>query len=140
MSISPTAPVSLYGRSMQLVAVEVCYTATTSALLSFVEVNVETAVNDGGTRTVVFADATDATNAACRYVPLPTPRTLTANDTVNLFVGGEWAVANSTLVLGRASFIFAPTSTTLTPPSDIAPSTPPVAVPATGTSTAPPRP
>ncbi|MCC6992443.1 MAG: hypothetical protein IT181_25795 [Acidobacteria bacterium] len=140
LSISPTTPVSLYGKSMQLTAVEFCYTASTSAELSYVEINLETAVSNGGTRSVLFSDTTDFTNAACRYIPLATPRTLTANDTVNLFVQGNWTVASATLTLGRASFVFAPTSTTLTPPSDIAPPVMPVALPDASPSTTPPRP
>ena len=141
VSISPTTPVALNGRSMQVTGFEYCFNATADATLSSVELNLETASTTPGTRIILYSDSTDFTNAACRYVPLATPRTLTANDTLNVFVQGLWNVAPSTLILGRVSFVFAPTTTPLTPPSDVAPAVAPAtAVPGSVPSTAPPRP
>jgi len=141
VSISPTTPVSLYGKSMQVTAFEYCYSASVNATIAYVEFGLETATPPSGGRTILFSDATTATNTACRYVPLATPHTLTANDTLNLFLQGNWTVAASTLTLGRVAFVFAPTTTALTPPSDGAPAGAPVtAVPGPFPSTAPPRP
>ncbi len=140
LSIAPNTPVALYGKSLQLEAVEFCYEASTNAVLSYVEVNLIKSVDSVGSRTLLFSDGTNFTNTACRYIALSAPVPLTADDSVNLFVNGSWTSAGVGLRLGRASFVFRTTTTPLTPPSDAAPSTAPMAPPQPGPSTLPPQP
>ena len=118
LSLHPSIPTVFYGRSLKLVAVELCYTASTNAVLSYIEVNTYTHTNSAGPRTLQFSDNTDWTDSACRYYALPTAVTLTSEDGANIFIQGNWNTANSPLVIGRTTFVFAPTGVKATPPSD----------------------
>jgi hypothetical protein len=117
-SLHPSLPTVLYGRSLQLVGVEFCYTASTSAIFSYMEINVRAYNNSGaGTGIVQFSDSTDRTDSACRYYVLPTPPTLTAEDSANIFIFGTWNTANAIFSVGRTTFVLAPTGVTAVPPS-----------------------
>lgn len=118
ISLQPSIPAVLYGRSMQMVGVEFCYTASTSARFGYIEINTPTHTSSGtGAQNKRFSDGTVRTDSACRYYVLPTPVTLTAEDGVNIFIQGYWPVANSPLIVGRTTFVLAPTGTTAVPPS-----------------------
>jgi hypothetical protein len=117
ISLQPSIPTVFYGRSLQLLGVEFCYTASTSVVFSYVEINTFTHTNSAGSRTMQFSDSTDHTDSACLYYVLPTPVTLTAEDGANIFVQATWNTANSPLILGRTTFVFRPTGTKAAAPS-----------------------
>lgn len=117
-SLHPSIPTVFYGRSLKLLAVELCYTASTDAVLTYIEINTYTHTNSAGPRTLQFSDSTDRTDAACRYYALPTAVTLTSEDGANIFIQGQWNTANSALLIGRTTFVLAPTGVKATPPSD----------------------
>lgn len=117
-SLHPSIPTVFYGRSLKLVAVELCYTASANAVFSFIEINTYTHTTSAGSRTQQFSDDTDRTDSACRYYALPTPVTLTSEDGANIFIQGNWNSANSPLIIGRTTFVLAPTGIKATPPSD----------------------
>ncbi len=113
LSIYPSIPTVLYGKSLQLLGVELCYAAQANAYLSYVEINKATSA---GNRTMLFSDATDRTDAACRYYVLEEPETLTAEDGLNLFVQATWTTSTN-FNLGRATFVLRTTDVPAAPPS-----------------------
>ncbi|MFZ5879685.1 MAG: S-layer homology domain-containing protein [Chloroflexota bacterium] len=117
MSIHPDLTTVLYGRSLNLVGVEFCYGASSSAKLSYVEINTYTHSAGPGSRTLVFSDDTDRTDNTCRLYTLTTPVTLTAEMGVNFFVLTNWVVANTDFEIGRTTFILAPTETIAAQPA-----------------------
>ncbi|RJP50549.1 MAG: S-layer homology domain-containing protein [Anaerolineaceae bacterium] len=118
LSLHPSIPTVFYGRSLKLVAVELCYTASANVVLSYIEINTYTHTNSPGSRILQFSDATDRTDSACRYYALPTAVRLTPEDGANIFIQGVWNAANSPLIVGRTTFVLAPTGVKATPPSD----------------------
>jgi hypothetical protein len=117
LSLQPSIPTVFYGRSLQLLGVEFCYTASTNVHFSYVEINTYTHTTGPGTRDLRFSDNTDRTDTACRYYVLPAPVKLTAEDGVNIFIQGNWSLANAPLILGRTTFVFAPTDSKALAPS-----------------------
>lgn len=117
ISLQPSIPTVLYGRSLQFLGVEFCYTASASAVFSYIEINTYTHTNSAGPRTLQFSDGTDRSDSACLYYKLPAPVTLTAEDGVNVFVQGAWNTASSPLIIGRTTFVFKPTGTLAAAPS-----------------------
>lgn len=110
VSLHPTLPLSQTGTRLRFTGVELCYTASANAVLSYVEINTYTHTNSAGSRTLQFSDGTDRTDSACRLYTLPTPYTLTPQDGVNVFVQGNWLTALSPLSIGRTTFILEPVS------------------------------
>ena len=117
VTLQPTVPTVLYGRSLQFRGVEFCYTAQANAFLSYVEINTFSSVSGPGSVTHRFIDETDRTDSACRYYVLPSPVTLTADDGVNFYVEVNWTVANATFMLSRTTFVFEATGAKPTLPS-----------------------
>ncbi len=117
VSLQPSVPTVLYGRSLQFRGVEFCYTASANAILSYVEINTFSSTSGGGTRVLQFSDITDRTDSACRYYVLPSPVTLTADDGVNFFVQVDWTLANAPFYLARTTFVFEATSVKPTLPA-----------------------
>lgn len=117
-SLHPSIPTVFYGRSLQLLGVEFCYTASASAVFSYIEINTYTHTDSAGPRTLQYSDDTDRTDSACRYYTLPTAVTLTAEDGVNIFIQGIWTSANSPLILGRTTFVLKPTGVKAAVPSN----------------------
>ncbi|MGE0816758.1 MAG: hypothetical protein AB7O93_25695 [Vicinamibacterales bacterium] len=105
VSLHPTLPLSQTGTRLRLTGVELCYTASTSAVLNYIEINTYTHTNGAGSRTLQFSDSTSRTDSACRLYTLASPYTLTPQDGMNIFVPGNWTVATSPLILGRATVI-----------------------------------
>jgi hypothetical protein len=116
LSLHPSLPTVLFGRSLELVGVEFCYTAQANAYVSYVEINKMDSSSGTGSREMLFSDATDRTDSACRYYVLSSPELLTANDAVNFFVQGVW-VTSTNLNLGRTTFVLRTTDTVAAPPS-----------------------
>ncbi len=113
LSIYPSIPTVLYGKSLRLLGVELCYAAQANAYLSYVEINKATSA---GNRTMLFSDPTDRTDTACRYYVLAEPETLTAEDGLNLFVQAVWTTSTN-FNLGRATFVLQTTDVAAAPPS-----------------------
>ncbi len=113
LSIFPSIPTVLYGKSLQLLGVEFCYAAQANAYLSYVEINKTTYAGD---RTMLFSDSTDRTDAACRYYVLAAPETLTAEDGLNFFAQAVW-VTSTNFNVGRATFVLQTTGVAAAPPS-----------------------
>jgi len=111
VTLQPSVPTVLYGRSLQFLGVEFCNTASANAFLDYVEINTFTASTGAGTRSQRFTDSTNRTDSACRYYVLPTPVTLTADDGVNIYVQVNWIMANSQFILARTTFVFQATGT-----------------------------
>lgn len=119
VTIHPDFPPVLYGKSLQFVGVEFCYTASTSALLNYVEINTHLASSDAGTRILEFSDNTDRSDSACRYYVLPAPVTMTAESGVSFYVSVDWATASTAFDIGRTTFVFQPTGTTAVAPASL---------------------
>lgn len=117
VAIHPDLPTTLYGRSLQLVGVELCYAASADAFVTYVELNVTTSSAGAGTRLLVLSDATDRTDSACRYYVPASPVGLSAEHGANFYLQGTWTVANSPLSLSRTTFVLQPTETVAVPPS-----------------------
>ena len=116
LSLHPSIPTILYGRSLELVGVEFCYTAQANAYVSYVEINKVDGSAGTGSREMLFSDSTDRADSACRYYVLSSPELLTANDALNFFVQGVW-VTSTNLNLGRTTFVLRTTDTVAAPPS-----------------------
>ena len=110
VSLHPTLPPSPTGTRLRLTGVELCYTASASAVLTYLELNTYTHSNGPGARTLQLSDSTDRSDSACRVYALPTPYVLTPQDGVSLFVQGNWTTANSPLQIGRTTFVLEPVS------------------------------
>jgi len=117
LSVHPDIPTTLYGRSLQLAGVEFCYEASADVALSYVEINVQASSAGSGSRTLAFSDPTNRTDSACRYYVLPAPMNLTAENGVNFFIQGNWAVAGSYLHITRTTFVLQPTETVAAAPA-----------------------
>jgi hypothetical protein len=116
LSLHPSIPTVLYGRSLELVGVEFCYTAQANAYVSYVEINKMDSSSGTGTRKLLFSDPTDRTDSACRYYVLSSPELLTANDALNFFVQGVW-VTSTNLNFGRTTFVLRTTDIAAAAPS-----------------------
>lgn len=131
----PDLPHSLYGRSLAISGVEICYDASLSpanVFLNTLQAYVDTqSSGTNGPFVILFTDPTDRTDAACRYYSF-TPVTLTADSIVSVGVFGSWS-NNASLEVGRATFVLTPTTTVSNPPS-AAPENPFELPPLTGDS------
>ncbi len=116
MSLHPSIPTVLFGRSLELVGVEFCYTAQPNAYVSYVEINKMDSSSGTGSREMLFSDSTDRTDSACRYYVLSSPELLTTTDAINFFIQGVW-VTSTNLNLGRTTFVLRTTDTVAAPPS-----------------------
>lgn len=117
LSIHPSIPTVLYGKSLQLVGVEFCYTSNPGTSLTYVEINKTTATSNAGGRSILFSDPTARADATCRYYVLGAPATLTAEDGVNFFVNLNWSAANANFDMGRTTFVLQTTGVVAAPPS-----------------------
>lgn len=106
-----SVPVTVNGRQQQLLGLELCYEASASAVLNYVEINTttHTAATPTG-RTQRLGDLTERTDATCRYYALATPYILTPSDSANAFISVNWTVASATFELGRATWVLQPTT------------------------------
>lgn len=118
-TIQPSFTPVLYGRSVQLVGVEFCYTAAAGVVLDYVEINTTTASTNAGTRTIRVGDDTDRSGAACRYYVLASPVTLTRENGVSFYAGIKWTVASANFDIGRTTFVFQPTDVVEVAPSSL---------------------
>jgi hypothetical protein len=116
LSLHPSIPTVMYGRSVELLGVEFCYTAQANAYVGYVEINTVGGGVGAGSRQLRFSDPTPRTDSACRYYVLSTPALLTAEYGVNFYVQGVWT-SSTNLALGRTTFVLRSTDTVAAPPS-----------------------
>jgi hypothetical protein len=107
----PPVPVSLYGKSLEFLGVEICYQTATGNNLS--EVRVRTYTHSAGlaSSNLRLTDNTVRTDTACRYYALGTPVLMTSEMGVEVFVDIEWTTANTEFGFGRTTYAFRPTGT-----------------------------
>lgn len=113
----PDMPLSLYGRSLAISGVEICYTADLSAdaYITLIEAYVDTQSSSASSTFVkLFRDDTDRKNKGCPYFTF-TSVTLSAGSIVTVGVFGHWDGSGS-FALGRATFVLTPTTTTSVSP------------------------
>lgn len=137
LSIHPNVPTLTKGLRARLLGAELCYQASASAELTFVEINTITHNNAPGTlgtRNQRFSENTTRTDQTCRFYALTTPYTLSQDDAVNMFIRVNWTVAASNFEIDRATFVFAPTTATGVAPAAIPDELPAPAGPPSGTN------
>ena len=115
LSINPDIPPVLYGRSLLFKGVVFCYDTFASTSLNYVEINTYSHVTGSLGRNLRFSDPTTRTGNACRTYTLSSPVVLGPNDGVNFFIQVNWSAASTQFALGRTTFIFAATNTTVAP-------------------------
>lgn len=116
IGITPDMPVVLYGKSLQLMGIELCYKASTTAFLSIVDVKTILDSTSVGNYTTSFYDTTDYKDHTCRYFVLTTPLTLQSDHaSVAFYILIQWTVANDPFELSRTTFVFQPTGVEATP-------------------------
>ena len=110
-TVQPDFPSVLYGKNLQFLGVDFCYRADTNAFLTYVEVDTHKASSGPGSAINWYLSLTDYVGQACQYFELPAPVLLAATDSVVFFIGIDWLVANTTIDIGRTTFVFQPTGT-----------------------------
>jgi hypothetical protein len=120
ISIHPSVPTVLYGRKLQLVGVDFCYTATASTYLTYVELNTFSSTNGDANYSTHYSDTTTRTDAACRYYEItPSPVPLTKFDGVNFFISVHWNAGGTDFDILRTTFVLAPTDAQAAPFTDV---------------------
>ena len=112
------APLALHGKRMRVVGAELCYNVVASNVnLNLVFINVVRQPSGApATTPVEFTDETDRDDAACRVYTLPSPTTLTENDTLVIGVLVHFT-AGSEVLLGRAVAILQATTAAAVKPT-----------------------
>ncbi len=109
--LHPDVPVALYGKSLSLIGVEICYQTEAGNVLSEVRVRTYTQSTGLASSNLRFSDPADRADTACRYYVLSTPLTLTSETGVSVYMDVNWTTANRDFALGRTTFVFQPTET-----------------------------
>jgi hypothetical protein len=117
LAAAPDLTAVMNGRGLLLKGVQFCYTASTSATLTYAELNTTSSTTGAGNRQLRLSDATDRTDSACRVYALPTPIAITPSDGVNFFAQVSWVDQFAQFNIGRATFIFDAAPTPLAPVS-----------------------
>ena len=114
---SVSTPTALFGMQTSLVGVQLCYQASATAYISYVEVNVPNADVGSGvpSQNQVFSDSTTRTDSTCRVYKPALPVSLGSNSAVNIYLQFNLTQPAASLTLANTTFIFAPTSTPVTP-------------------------
>ena len=116
IGLTPDMPVALYGKSLEFDGVELCYDASTNAVLS--QVGIYFVISTAGEYNNYTAqiDSTDQTDTACRYYLVDPPITLSSEHaSVSLYLHINWTAANFPFKIVRTTFVFQPTGTTTLP-------------------------
>ena len=118
IGVGPALPSALYGRRVELVGVEVCYTASATAVIDTAYLTVYDNSTPGFPTgpAVVFSDATNRTDDVCRVYNLPTPFALTGEEFVEFSLSVDYGAA-ATFYIGRTTFIMNATTLPATAPS-----------------------
>lgn len=105
--LSATIPTMLYGRTLTLRGVVVCYNATMGAGLTNVSLNHD---NSLGATINSVTDLTLRTDNNCRSYMFTTPSLLNISDHIALSVAGNFASSASQLYLRSVDFVLGPTT------------------------------
>ena len=106
--VSPDLPVALYGKSVELRAVDICFSMV-DASMTGVYLTRERTYNTAEIQDTLFADATVYLGADCHRYTLATPTLLTPNDSlsfalnINFSLGGYISIFRTTFILGATS-------------------------------------
>jgi hypothetical protein len=113
---SVSTPTASFGTQTAFVGVQLCYEASALAYITYVEVNVPTAnpVTGAPSQNLALSDSTVRQDGACRVYKPAAPIALGSTSTVNIYLGLSLAPGEG-LTLSNTTFIFAPTSTSVTP-------------------------
>jgi hypothetical protein len=118
IGLTPDMPTVLYGKSLQLAGIELCYKASANAYLSIVDVKTILDSTSVGNYTTSFYDTTDYTDHTCRYFTLSTPLALQSEHaSISFYLLIQWALADSTFELSRTTFVLQPTDVAATLPA-----------------------
>jgi len=106
IGVGPALPVALYGRRIELLGVEFCYSASPSAVLDdvFLTAYANSTTGFSSTQLTSLNDQTDRTDSACRVYNLATPFTLTGEELIEFSARVDYLAAASFYV-GRTTFI-----------------------------------
>jgi hypothetical protein len=113
---SVSAPTASFGTQTALVGVQLCYVASVQASITYVEVNVSSAdpATGAASRTIALSDGTVREDGACRVYKSASPIALGSTSAVSIYLGVALS-GGQPLTLSNTTFIFAPTSTPVTP-------------------------
>lgn len=119
--MTPDFPSALYGRVLNVIGMEYCYTANANAYIDrvFAFYTNQTA-NAGGVFTALVSDETNRTDAACRYYSI-TPKAIDDNTILSMYLFAAWgpAGAGAELRLGHVTFFFQPTAAAVPAPKGL---------------------
>jgi len=115
----PDLPVALYGKSLEFVGVEICYSANVgNNLLSEVRIrtyNQASATSGpGSSTTIVYSDTTDHADSACRYYVVSSPILMTPEMGATVFADVTWSGVGFEFGFGRTTYVFRATGTSST--------------------------
>lgn len=119
--IDPSAavPTALYGKSVELLGMELCYDATSGGVyLDLVELWVfRSSVASFPDNVLHSQDQTDRTDDTCRTYLLDAPFTLTGDDVVAAALGMTTTAPDSGISIARMTYILQPSGTNAVIPS-----------------------
>ena len=100
--LAPDLPTVLFGKRVQLKAVNFCYNASTSVYIDWLYMRRNYGTSSSVT---IFEDTTTRTDETCRRYNLSTPFTLGAYDNVQLVLRLYTSTSNANFYIGQTSFI-----------------------------------
>lgn len=106
---TPDLPVSLFGRAVELRAVEFCYATGAGTFLDTIEINRLTSTAGESTQAGLVFDQTDRSGTACTLFTLATPAPLTADDSMTMWATINWTSAGTDFTVKRTTFILGAT-------------------------------
>ena len=117
LTAHPSFSTALFGKNLSATAATLCYSASASAKISEVDIYDSRYVNSGiGSTTLLAADPTDRTDAACRTYTFTSPQTLSSLDDIGFIVQVAYSGAAS-LFIGQSGLTLAPTTAAATAPA-----------------------
>lgn len=116
--MTPDFPSGLYGRKLNVTGMEYCYTTSFNARVNGINAWLGAQTSGASsTYTMLFNDSTVRVDAACRYYSFE-PQALDDNSILSVYayIGWNSDGAGATILLGRVTFFFQPTTTALPAP------------------------
>jgi hypothetical protein len=108
--LNAVIPTSLYGQSMYLAGVQVCYDATNSQTLTSVYLRQTSYAGGVGSMVKIAQDNTSRSDAACRIYLITSPALLSANNTVGLKLTAGFTSAGAMLKINSVTMILSPST------------------------------
>jgi hypothetical protein len=110
----PSIPISVYGKALRVKAMRICYSASTTASISLIYLQITHFTTSGtGTYTEPIFDSTSHTTSTCHEYSLASAASLSPGDDLTVLVSGHWTAAG-TIVLGDVSLLLQPGSSDVT--------------------------